>query len=128
MRLTIDMRTIASVITALLLTIPPAFAQSDQSPKLSYQARDALASQAADFPMIFWVFLGADAIADDPIAMTVKALARRGKVDSTGFLIDSHDYPISDQALSEIENTGVFIRHASRWLRAVSVYADSSQM
>ncbi|MCK4607073.1 MAG: S8 family peptidase [candidate division Zixibacteria bacterium] len=122
------MRTIASVIAAVLLTIPLAFAQRAESPKFSDRALGALASQAGDFPMIFWVFLGADAIADEPIAMTVKALARRGKVDSTGFLIDSHDYPISDQALSEIENTGVFIRHASRWLRAVSVYADSSQM
>ena len=128
MKFTIDMRTFACIIAAVLLTIPPAFAQSVQSPKLSDRARGALASQAGDFPMIFWVFLGDDAIADEPIAMTVKALTRRGKVDSTGFLIDSHDYPISDQALSEIENTGVFIRHASRWLRAVSVYADSSHM
>ncbi len=86
-------------------------------------ARQAMAG--ADYPRIWWVFVEPEAIADTPAVFTDRAWNRRARA---GVELDSLDYPISDSALSQITATGISIRHPSRWLRAVSVYASGSQV
>ncbi len=74
-----------------------------------------------EFPQVYWVFVGPEARSDAPVVLSDRALARRARADLE---LDSTDYPISTTALEQIAFTGVTVRHASRWLRAVSVYAD----
>jgi subtilisin family serine protease len=91
--------------------------------------RDARATFAAnDYPNIYWLFVDSTAIADQPIPLTVRAHLRRAKADPAGLLRDNHDYPISEAALQHIRNLGVTVRHASRYLKAVAVIADSAQI
>lgn len=91
--------------------------------EITKSARQAMA--AVDHPHIWWIFVEADAIADTPAVFTDRAWERR---DRAGVELDSFDYPVSDSARSAIAATGVNIRHASRWLRAVSVYATGAQI
>lgn len=119
---------IATVALVMLLTGSFHVSSASVSPKLTDRASKALDFADSDFPQIYWVFLDNNAVADEPIFLTDKARQRRAKVDPVDFLVDSLDYPISEEALTEIENTGVVIRHASRWLRAVSVYTNAQQL
>ena len=73
------------------------------------------------FPEVYWVFVGPEARSDTPVVLSDRALARRARAN---LQFDSADYPISDTVLEQIAFAGVTVRHASRWLRAVSVYAD----
>ena len=94
--------------------------------KFTHDARARLT--AGDYPSIYWIFVDSTAVADQPIPFTIRAHLRRAKVDATGLLIDQRDYPIAQAALDAIESTGVTIRHASRYLKAVAVIADSAQI
>jgi len=80
---------------------------------------------AVDYPRILWVYVDSQAVADTPVELSARALARREKA---GITIDEYDYPISAAALAEIEATGAKVRHASRWLRAVAVIASAEQL
>jgi subtilisin family serine protease len=80
---------------------------------------------AEEFPAVYWIFVGPEARADTPVDFTDRAVDRRSRA---GLALDATDYPISTEALAQIEATGVTVRHASRWLRAVSVYGDAESI
>ncbi len=108
---------------------PEQAATASAQPPLDKLTGDARATLAADdYPSIYWIFVDSTAVADQPIPFTIRAHLRRAKVDAAGLLIDQRDYPIAQAALDAIENTGVTIRHASRYLKAVAVIADSAQI
>ena len=99
------------------------------SASLDKLTRDARATLAAnDYPSIYWLFVDSTAVANQPIPLTANAQLRRAKVDPNGLLRDNRDYPISEVALQNIRDLGVTIRHASRYLKAVAVIADPSQI
>jgi subtilisin family serine protease len=75
-----------------------------------------------------WVYLSADSRADQPIALTNRALHRRARVDPSGHLIDSLDYPIRTDIVNQVRDLVDTVRHISRWLRAVSVEATPQQL
>lgn len=95
---------------------------------LTKRARCAIQNSPSDTHHTLWLFLSGDAIASVPIYLTDKARARRAKADAVTLLIDAHDYSISQYALERIRYTGAQIRRVSRWLRAVSVEANSEQI
>lgn len=98
-------------------------------PPLDKFSRDARANLAAnDYPNIYWLFVDSTAVAGQPIPLTDRARLRRAKVDPSRWLIDRSDYPIADSALQRIAASGVTIRHASRYLKAVAVIASPSQI
>ncbi len=118
-------------IRVLILTLMMLAGIGDASsqPLLDKFTVDARATLAAgDYPSIYWIFVDSTAVADQPISFTIRAHLRRAKVDASGLLIDQRDYPIAQAALDAIESTGVTIRHASRYLKAVAVIADAAQI
>ena len=89
----------------------------------------ALAESSGDDQInMYWLFLGENSRASQPVVLTEKARKRRAKVDPVGLLIDEKDFPISDDILEQIKSTGVEIRNVSRWLNAVSVDAVKPQL
>jgi hypothetical protein len=107
----------------ILVSVLLVAAGTSSAIEITKPARQAMA--LADYPHIWWIFVEPEAIADTPAVFTERAWERR---ERAGVELDSLDYPISDSALSRIASGGVEIRHASRWLRAVSVYATGSQV
>lgn len=91
--------------------------------EITEPAQQAMA--AVDYPHIWWIFVESSAIADTPAVFSDRAWNRRARA---GVELDSLDYPISDSVLTQITATGISVRHPSRWLRAVSVYASGSQV
>ncbi|MFH1688179.1 MAG: S8 family serine peptidase [bacterium] len=87
-------------------------------------APNSLLSQT-DYPPIWWVFVSEGGRSDTPVAFSERAIERRHRADLS---LDQYDYPISESVLAEIAGTGVVVRHASRWLGAVSVYAAPGQI
>ncbi len=75
-----------------------------------------------------WLFLSREAVASAPEHLTAKARTRRARVDPVTLLVDTHDYPVSPEALQRIRNTGASIKRVSKWLRAVSVEVDLEQL
>ncbi len=123
------MRTLSIKILILCLALVTAAASAVEDPgKLTPRARDRMLSSLSDFPEIYWIYLDESAFADTAIPLTERARARRRKADPDGLLIDRLDHPVTDAALAQIAATGVTVRHPSRWLRAVSVYADAAQL
>jgi len=112
-------------LTAMMVATDRASAQPPLD-KFTHDARAALA--AGDYPRVYWLFVDSTAVTGQPIVLTESARNRRAKVDPSRWLIDRRDYPIADTVLQRIEATGLTIRHASRYLRAVSVTADSTQI
>jgi Subtilase family len=63
-----------------------------------------------------------------PCHLTERALLRRALRRCAGGLYDERDRDIDHAALHRIASTGAEIRHVSRWLNAISVAADASQL
>ncbi len=97
-----------------------------KSDKLTSAARDLLASSASDESRQYWLYLDSSVADPSALHLSEKSLARRAKVDPVNFLIDWHDYPIADSILTALKNSGLNIRRASRWYKAVAVEADFS--
>ncbi len=119
----------SSLVILVSILVSAAIGDASSQPPLDKFAVDARATLATgDYPSIYWIFVDSTAVADQPIPFTIRAHLRRAKVDAAGLLIDQRDYPIAQAALDAIESTGVTIRHASRYLKAVAVIADSAQI
>jgi len=101
---------------------------ADNGRILTERAQRAIKNSPPDIHHKLWLYLSEDAVDSLPALLTEKARARRARVDPSTLLIDAHDYPISQDALMQIRNTGAHVRRASKWLRAVSVEADSEQL
>jgi serine protease AprX len=101
---------------------------ADFSRILTERTQRAVENSPTDIHHKLWLYLSEDAVDSLPAMLTGKARARRARADPTTLLVDAHDYPISQDALRQIRNTGVHVRRVSKWLRAVSVEADSEQL
>jgi serine protease AprX len=64
----------------------------------------------------------------ESLGITDRAIKRRTKSLPQDRIIDELDYPVSQNVISKIEQTGAKIRTVSRWLNAVSVEATPLQM
>ncbi len=113
------------VLSAAFLSAP-LLAQKDGL--LTERAQRAIENSPPDIHHKLWLYLSEDAVDSLPVLLTDKARARRARVDPAALLVDAHDYPISQDALMQIRNTGAHVRRASKWLRAVSVEADSERL
>jgi serine protease AprX len=86
-------------------------------------ARHALA-EADGGALALWVFVDTLAARSAAApALSAEALARRA---AHGVALDAGDRPLPRRLVRRIERAGATVRHESRWLRAVSVLADSS--
>ncbi len=101
---------------------------AQQGNVVTEQARCAVQNSPPDIYHKLWLFLNDSAVDSLPAPLTDKARTRRAKVDPVTLLVDGHDYAISQDALAQIKSTGAHIRGVSKWLRAVSVEADSDQL
>ncbi len=86
---------------------------------------------------LYWIFLRNRSIpAISPstaevarsLGISERALKRRAKSLPADRLIDATDYPVSEAAIAQIQQSGVQIRYISRWFNAVSVEATSEQI
>jgi len=58
--------------------------------------------------------------------VTDRARSRRARETRGRFVPDYYDVPVSPRYLDAVRSTGALVRHASRWLNAVSVEADGA--
>lgn len=115
-------------IVAALALILFSSLSADYGRLLTERAQRAIKNSPPDIHHKLWLYLSENAVDSLPAPLTEKARARRAKVDPATLLVDAHDYPISQDALIQIRNTGAHVRRASKWLRAVSVETDSEQL
>ncbi len=81
------------------------------------------AAPPAGRPRLVWIFFDSAAAASDaPPALSPAALERRRE---QGVRLLAGDRPIPPRLLDEIERAGGRVRARSRWLRAVSAWADA---
>ncbi len=93
----------------------------------------ALVTAGAGASLPVWVvFADKDASAlalrDVEKTLTPHARERRTRSRAAGNLVDAYDVPVSTAYIERLRATGVHIRHASRWLNAVSVDATPAQV
>jgi serine protease AprX len=100
---------------------------TDQSAltKFTSAARHRLFSSPSNERRAYWLYLDSTTTSRESVHFTARALSRRARVNPVTVLIDKSDYPISDAIIRAIAGTGVGIKHASRWFRAVAIEADS---
>jgi len=68
----------------------------------------------------------ARAVAQAGDRVTPAARARRARETGGKFVPDYYDVPVATRYIDGVRSTGATIRHASRWLNAVSVEADEA--
>ncbi|MCK4591307.1 MAG: S8 family serine peptidase, partial [Candidatus Latescibacteria bacterium] len=60
--------------------------------------------------------------------LSVRVRSRRAKCLPFGQIVDFHDLPLCQQYIDEVQRLGVKIRHRSRWLNGLSVWAGEIQI
>ena len=96
--------------------------------KLTESAQARAASTGTISQAKYWIFLDASAIDMSAAAISDRSLKRRAKVDGTNYLLDVIDYPIDERVIEEFSARGAEVLYASRWLRAVAVYASGATL
>jgi hypothetical protein len=82
--------------------------------------------------VLVWVYfkdkgMNKDAYFNNPLSVvSEKSLKRRAKVLPKDKLITFEDLPVSTAYVSILKNSGLKIRHSSKWLNAVSGYVNKS--
>jgi len=95
---------------------------------LTPRAKYTFEKSAANYQNKYWIYLDDSAIDEGKVLLSERSIQRRAKVDPVNFLIDEYDYAIKDKVINQIGQTGVYIRRVSKWLKAVSVEADSASV
>ncbi len=117
---------VCTVVGLVLVTAAPA-AQYPGKISPAFQLR--LDNAPADEPIRVWIRFadkgGARSLADAERDLTPRARARRER-NRVG--IDVHDLPVAAGYIATIRGDGVRVRHASRWLNAISVEATPRQI
>lgn len=106
-------------LTALTLLLSVAGFASDQ-PIISAQLKRVIGS-VSDQPIKIWLYFDSTQIADNPINLSQRALARRAKVDPVNFLVSETDYSLRPELIDSIRRTGVEVKRISRWFKGVAV-------
>ncbi|MFQ5452693.1 MAG: hypothetical protein ACE5D6_00715, partial [Candidatus Zixiibacteriota bacterium] len=118
------------IICLLLLFISPVI-NADKITnvrKISSAAKSLLERISEQEIHQYWLYLDNTAFDSNGVYLTEKARQRRAKVDPVKFLIDEYDYTIKDSVLTIIKNSGVYVKHVSRWFHAVAVKANKSEL
>lgn len=85
-----------------------------------------LAGTGDSEPGYYWIFFK-DKGSEIPANVSERALLRRsGRATASSFLW--FDTPVSREYIEEILDRNISIRHTSRWLNAVSVFVDESNL
>ena len=112
------------LIFFLLIFSVSGITQNLPEKKISKSLLNKISKSSSDYEHLIWIHLNESAISDNVVALSEKSLKRRAKVDPENFLIDKNDYAIKSEIIEELEQSGVNIRHQSRWMRAVSAEAN----
>ena len=98
--------------------------------KLTSNLKLKLSETSENQEILVWVYLNDKGINKDyyfnnPLSVvSEKSLHRRSKVLPENKLITFEDLPVNQAYISGIQNSGLKIRHKSRWLNAVSGYIN----
>ena len=95
---------------------------------LSRELSRIVSSSASSELHKVWVYFNLPDSLLVKVELNKKSLERRSKVFSQRDIDNRYDYRPSDKVLQQIRATGVEIRRVSRWFKAVSVMASSSQL
>ncbi len=60
--------------------------------------------------------------------LSLRVRSRRAKCLPSGQIVDFHDLPLCRQYIDKVQSLGVKIRHRSRWLNGVSLWAGEIQI
>ncbi len=115
------------IILTLAVAVTLAAAPASSPSKLSPRLQDALRTAAPNQPVRAWVYFAdkgdASRLLEVERNLTEHARARR---ERNGVSVDMFDIPVAASCLRELAQQGVHVRHASRWLNAVSVEANAA--
>lgn len=109
------------------------FAQQS-SEKLTPLMKARIADESQDAKHLVWIYFTdkGDLSAykqGNYTPVSQKSLERRKKVTAPGALpYDETDLPVNSVYISRIEQSGIQIKHLSRWFNAVSAYATAAQL
>jgi hypothetical protein len=110
----------ASLAIALAVFCALAWAASRQ------RASDRTIALHRSKPVVAWIFLDTDSARSHlPPAISAEAAALRASLGLPAF---DNDRPVPPALVQRLAGTGAEVRYASRWLRAVSVSADSAAL
>jgi len=118
------------MFTFLMLTMV-VFAQAPAD-KLTSNLKLKLNETNENPDILVWVYfkdkgVNKDAYFNNPLSVvSEKSLKRRAKVLPEGGLITFEDLPVNPTYISEVNISGLKIRHKSRWLNAVSGFVQKS--
>lgn len=104
------------------------------SEKLTPLMKARIADESQDAKHLVWIYFTdkGDLSAykqGNYIPVSQKSLERRKKVIASGALTyDETDLPVNSVYISRIEQSGIQIKHRSRWFNAVSAYATAAQL
>ncbi|MBK8549955.1 MAG: S8 family peptidase [Ignavibacteria bacterium] len=110
------------------------FTSSGINSKFSYQLSQKTSFQNSGEKALVWIFFndkGPDAVDRLSIPntfLTKESIDRRFKRIKSENLFDERDIPVYSHYINEIKSAGIQIRHKSKWLNAVSCYADRMQL
>ncbi|HSP86587.1 MAG TPA: S8 family serine peptidase, partial [Ignavibacteriaceae bacterium] len=119
------------VVFTFLILAGFVFAQTPVD-KVTSNLKLKLAETEQNSEVLVWVYfkdkgMNQDSYFNNPLSVvSEKSLKRRAKVLEENKLITFEDLPLSTSYLNEIKNSGLKIRHSSKWLNAVSGYINKN--
>ena len=115
------------LIAALVLIAAASFSAAGGERARVSPRIDAFLGSGAASTIRAWVYLDDRDPRSGPVDLALRSLDRRAR-RARGPLRDFHDYPVHSDRLRAIAATGATVRHASRYLNAVSVTATPGQL
>lgn len=121
-----------TIFTILLSFSFGLFAQ--QNDKFSDRLTQQLNEQGSQSELLVWIYFtdkgeNISKYVDNPrLVVSEKSLQRRSKVLPAENLITNYDIPVYQSYINGIEEIGITIKQKSRWLNAVSTFADRRQL
>ena len=118
-----------TVILGVAVFVSLGFAQNAESQqKLSAELSVIISNSLGSELHKVWIYFDLPDSLLEKVKLSEKSLKRRSKVIGQSGSQNRYDFRPSDKVLQEITSTGVLIRRVSRWFKAVSVEASSSQI
>ena len=124
-----NFRSVFTIHLFLIFSVPATFAQIVQSQqKFSPELSVILSSGSSSELHKVWIYFDLPDSLLERVKLSEKSLKRRSKVFGQNDSQNRYDFRPSDKVLRQIRATGVTIRRVSRWFKAISVEASSSQI
>ncbi len=119
------------IITALISVLLPVLALAGspaQPARISPRVSEAVATDGASALQRVILYVDSTGVADRPVAFSEAALRRRARGDGRAASLDRYDYPVRESVVDAVRQSGVTIHGVSRWLKAIIVEADATQI